>query len=105
MQVGNGVGAREESAADLPPGGVPVSMENARAAVRGLAREGQLGARAIKFGAPFNELLDVLGAFFNKKAAPGAEFDSGAQPSDAASVDGIVGVMSFRGMSHGGNWS
>jgi len=59
--------ASEESAADFTAGGIAVCMENARSAMRGLASEGELGAGAIEFSAPFDELGDVLGSFFHQK--------------------------------------
>ena len=114
--------------------------------MRSFAGEGKLRARAIKFGAPFDELRDVLGAFFDEKrhgfgtaeaitgvdgvlfveadlvfvaegygnaalrpssggiaeigfgenqdAAGAAEFNGGAQASDARTYHGVVGVVS-----------
>jgi hypothetical protein len=59
-----GVSTGQESAADFAAGRVAVRVEDARAAVRGLAREGQLRAGAIKFRAPFDQLRNVLRALF-----------------------------------------
>ena len=44
-----------------------MSMKNARTTVRGFAGESELGASAIEFGAPFDELSDVLGTFFDEQ--------------------------------------
>ena len=60
--------AGEKSAADFASGGIAVRVEDAGAAVRGFAREGKFGAGAIEFGAPFDELSDVLGAFFDEES-------------------------------------
>ena len=44
-----------------------MGVENAGTAVRGFAGEGELGAGAIEFGAPFDELGNVLWAFFDQE--------------------------------------
>ena len=63
----NGVRACEEGATDFASGGIAMCVENARTAVSRFASKGKLGARAIEFGAPFDKLRDVLGAFFDEK--------------------------------------
>ena len=68
VEMGNGVRAGEKSAADFAAGGIAVGVEDAGAAVSGFAGEGELGAGAIEFGAPFDELGDVLGTFFDEES-------------------------------------
>src|ERR1700732_2946917 len=67
MEMRNRVRTGQEGAADFATSGVSVSVQNARATVRGLSRECELGAGAIEFGAPFDELRNVLGAFFDEQ--------------------------------------
>src|SRR5215470_16260176 len=76
--------ASKQSAADFAAGGVAMRVENARAAVCGLARESQFGAGAIEFRAPFDELSDVLGTFFHQQ---------GYRFRPAESVAGSDGVL------------
>ena len=65
MEMRDGMSAGEKGAADFASRGIAMSVENARAAVSGFTSKRELGARAIKFGAPLDELSDVAGAFFN----------------------------------------
>jgi hypothetical protein len=51
---------RRQRPVDFPTGRIILRVQDARATVRGLAREGQLGSGAVKLGAPLNQLLDVL---------------------------------------------
>jgi hypothetical protein len=59
-------------------------VENAGAAVSGFTGEGELGACTIEFGAPFDELGDVLGAFFDEE---GNGFGT------AEAIAGVEGVL------------
>ncbi len=45
-----------------------MSMQNAVAAVRGLAGKGQLGAFAVKLRAPVNKFLDAFRPLFHQDA-------------------------------------
>jgi len=65
MQMRNRVRAGQKCAADFAAGGVAMSVQDAGAAVRGLARKGKFRAGAIEFGAPFDELRNVLRAFLD----------------------------------------
>src|SRR5438132_11958862 len=67
MKMRNGIGAGEKRAADLAAGRVAMRMQNARTAMSGFPREGQLRTGSVEFGAPFNELRDVFGTFFDKQ--------------------------------------
>ena len=67
MQMRDGVGAGEEGAADFASRGIAMRVENARTAVSCLASKGKLGARAIEFSAPFDQLRDVLWTFFDEE--------------------------------------
>jgi len=82
----DGVGAGEQGAADFAAGGIAMGVEDARAAVGGFASEGEFGAGAIEFGAPFDELGDVFGAFFDE------ESDGGGIAEAIAGVDGVLFV-------------
>ena len=61
------VRAGEQCAADFAAGGITVRVENTRTAMGGFAGEGKLGAGTVEFGAPFDELVDVLRAFFDEE--------------------------------------
>jgi hypothetical protein len=61
-----------------------VGVEDARAAVGGFAGERELGARAVEFGAPFDELGDVARAFFDQE---------GNRFGIAEAVAGVDGVL------------
>ncbi len=67
MKVRNRIGAGQQRAADFAPRRIAMRMQNARAAVRGFASEGELRAGTIEFRAPFDQLRDVLRAFFNEQ--------------------------------------
>ena len=67
MEMRNGVCAGEKRAADFAAGGIAMCVEDAGTAVGGFASKGKLGSGAIEFGAPFDELGDVLGALFHEK--------------------------------------
>src|SRR5208283_269947 len=84
VEMRDGVSAGEEGAADLAAGGMAVGVEDAGTAVGGFTGEGELGAGAIEFGAPFDELGDVVGAFFDEESD-----DVGA----AEAVTGVEGVL------------
>jgi len=45
-----------------------VGVEDAGTAVSGFAGEGELGAGTINFGAPYDELGNVPGAFFDEES-------------------------------------
>ena len=67
MEMGKFVRAGQKCAADFASGGVAMGVQDAGAAMRGFAREGELGAGAIELGAPLDELGDVLGTFFDEE--------------------------------------
>ncbi len=67
MQVRHAVRACQQGTADFAAGRIAVRVQNARSAVRGLACERQLRARAIELRAPFDELPDILRPFLNKQ--------------------------------------
>ena len=67
MQMRNRVRASEQCPTDFASRGIPVSVKNARAAVCGFAREGELGAGAVELRAPLDELADVFGPLFDKQ--------------------------------------
>ncbi len=80
----NGMRTCQQRAADFTAGGVAIGVQDARAAVRGLACKGQLGSRAIKFRAPFDEFGDVFRTFFDEQ---GHGFRA------AETVTGVNGVL------------
>src|SRR5208283_2027438 len=86
VEMRDGVGAGEEGAADFAAGGNAVGVEDAGTAVGGFTGEGELGAGAIKFGAPFDDLSDVLGAFFDE------ESDGVGAAQAVAGVEGVLFV-------------
>src|SRR5258707_8802630 len=87
VKVGNFVSARKKCAADFASGGVAMRVQDARAAVCGFASEGKLGAGTIEFGAPFDELCNVLGTFFDEES-------HGFCAAEAiASVEGVLLVQ------------
>src|SRR5437588_10963883 len=55
-----------QGTADLPPGGVAVSVQHARAAMRAFAGKSQGGTMAVEGGAPLDELLDPCRAVFDQ---------------------------------------
>ena len=61
-------GLQIQRAANLAAGGISVGMQHAAAAVRALAREGDLGAGAIELRAPLDQLLDARRAFLHQHA-------------------------------------
>src|ERR1019366_6174656 len=63
-----GCGLEIERPANLTPGGVPVGVEHAAAAMRSLASKRDLRAGAIELGTPRDELLDTGWAFFHQDA-------------------------------------
>src|SRR4029077_15871611 len=68
MKMRNFVRAGEQSAADFSSSGIAVRVQDAGAAVCCFASEGKFGAGAIEFGAPFDELTNELGAFFDEES-------------------------------------
>ena len=98
VEMRDGVGAREEGTADFAAGGIAVSVEDAGTAVSGFASEGELGTCTIEFGAPFDELRDVLGTFFDE------ERDGLGAAEVIAGVEGVLFVKTdfiFVGKSDG----
>jgi len=91
---GEGVGAEvkvrklvcagEECAANFATRRIAVGVKNTRAAVSGFASKGEFGPCAIEFGAPLDELADVLGAFFDEQSD---RFGA------AEAVTGVKGVL------------
>ena len=55
-----------QGTADLPPGGIAVCMQHARAAMRAFAGKSQGGTMAVEGGAPLDELLDARRAVFDQ---------------------------------------
>ena len=84
VEMRNGMCAGEQGAADFAAGGFAVGVEDAGATVSGFTGESEFGAGAIKFGAPFDELGDVLGAFFDE------ESDSVGAAEAVAGIDGVL---------------
>ena len=68
VQVWNLMCPREKRPADLSARRVAVRVQYPGTAVRGFACKGQLRSRAVEFRAPFDELCDVLRAFFHYKS-------------------------------------
>src|SRR5256885_5434271 len=66
MKMRNRIGAGEKCAADFASSRVSMRMQNARTAMSGFPREGQFRSGAVELRAPFDELRDVFGAFFDK---------------------------------------
>src|ERR1700760_2185736 len=60
----NGMSASEKRATNFAPGGIAISMKNARAAVGCLAGEGKFTAGTGEFGTPLDQLRYILRAFF-----------------------------------------
>ena len=68
MEVRDFVSAGKEGATDFAASRIAMRVEDARAAVRGFTRESEFGAGTIEFGAPLDELGDVLRAFFDQES-------------------------------------
>lgn len=67
MEMRDCVSAGEQRSADFASGGIAMGVENTGAAVCCFAREGEFRSGAIEFRAPFDQLRDVLRAFFDQK--------------------------------------
>src|SRR6202040_188364 len=67
MKMRDRVRSRQQCPADLPPGGIAMRVQNSRSAVRGFPRKRQLSAGAVEFGAPLDQLGDVLWALFRQQ--------------------------------------
>ena len=75
-------GLQVECATNLAAGGIAVRVQNAAAAVRAFASEGDFGSGAVELRAPLDQLFDARRAFFHQNAR-GLFVD---QPSPALSV-------------------
>jgi hypothetical protein len=82
--VGQRTGLVVERSRDLAPGGIAVRVQDAVAAVRALAGECQLAARAVEGGAPLDQFLNRRRTLFHQ----GAHGDGVAQ-----AVAGIQRVL------------
>ena len=68
MEMRNRVCASQKRAADFAASGVAMSVQYARAAVRGFPRESQFRSRSVEFRPPLDELRDVFWAFFDHQS-------------------------------------
>jgi hypothetical protein len=152
MEMRDFVRAGEKSTADFASRGIALRVKDPGAAVRGFTREGKFGAGTIEFGPPFDELINVLRAFFDEKrhglgaaetvssaervlfmetdfvfvaecyrdaalrpgggrvteigfgededAAGAAEFNGGAQTSDARTYHGVISLVGLGRRGH-----
>jgi hypothetical protein len=62
----------DERTADLCAGGVSVGVQDAGVGVGGFAGAEQLAALSIESGAPFDQLGNALGAFFDERPGSGS---------------------------------
>ncbi len=98
MQARNRMRTGQQCPADFPARRIAVCMKDSRPAVRGLSCKGQFRSRAVELGAPFDELRDVLRAFFDKQ---------GDSLGTAQSIPGVERVLLvkpdlvFVGKGHG----
>ena len=84
VQMRDGVRPSKQRTADFSAGRIAVSVQDSRAAVRGLSCKRQFRSRAVEFRAPCDELGDVLRAFFDKQ---------GYGVRAAQTIAGIEGVL------------
>ena len=70
--VGQRRGFAIQRARDLAAGGIAVRVQNAVAAVRAFAREGELAALAVELRAPLDQLLNRGRALFHQRVHRGA---------------------------------
>ena len=98
MEMRNCVSPGKQRSADFSSRGIAVGMENTGAAVCCFTRKGEFRSGTIEFRAPFDELRDVLRAFFDKQ---------GDSLGTAQSIPGVERVLLvkpdlvFVGKGHG----